>query len=134
MKRIRQGETDRGYQSNTRGMPLLLISTVTTAAVFKPAVVIATAAQSDIHCCVRRLSCDRYEQLTAAAAAMAAACVCVHSPIPLEACFTLRVNIVRSSTRSHKLCFTSCDEESAAQLVQLVADEGDATDQEEASS
>lgn len=42
--------------------------------------------------------------------------------------------VVMNSTHVHRLYFTSSDEESTTQLAQFMADEGDPTDQEEASS
>ena len=62
---------------NTRGMQLLLISTVTTVAVFKPAVVIATV-YCRVTSAVLCLSCDRYEQLTSSDGCNTCLCLCIH--------------------------------------------------------
>lgn len=78
--------------SNTRGMQLQLISTVTTVAVFKPAVVIATVLQSDICCCMCWVSVCHMTGMNSWQQQCTLQHVSVHSPIPLAADFTLHMS------------------------------------------
>lgn len=63
----------------------------------------------------------------------AAACVCAFTYPPSSRLHTA-YEYFGYKLHVHRLYFTSSDEEGTTQLEQFVADEGDTTDQEEASS
>lgn len=77
--------------------------------------------------------CDRYEQLTAAMAATCV-CVCAFTYSPGSIFHTAGIDMNSTHVQYSSLYFTRSDKEGSPHFVELMAKEGDTTDQEEDSS